>query len=134
MIFPLHKEDSRLDPSNFRPITLLSIVGKLFGIIVNSRVMSYSEAVGAISDEQGGFRKHRGCPDQILIFREILGSRKERKLPTFTTFVDVCKAYDTVWREKAYVAMHDAGINGKLTAPEDAQWPDEEGDASPRIH
>jgi len=114
VIFPLHKEDSRLDPSNFRPITLLSIVGKLFGIIVNSRVMSYSEAVGAISDEQGGFRKHRGCPDQILIFREILGSRKERKLPTFTTFVDVRKAYDTVWREKAYVAMHDAGINGKL--------------------
>jgi hypothetical protein len=114
VIFPLHKADSRLDPSNFRPITLLSIVGKLFGIIVNSRVMHYSEAVGAISDEQGGFRKHRGCPDQILIFREILASRKERKLPTFTTFVDVRKAYDTVWREKAYVAMHDAGINGKL--------------------
>ena len=114
VIFPLHKADSRLDPSNFRPITLLSVVGKLFGIIVNSRVTRYSEAVGAISDEQGGFRIHRGCPDQILIFREMLASRKERKLPTFCTFVDVRKAYDTVWREKAYVNMHDAGINGKL--------------------
>ena len=65
VIFPLHKADSRLDPSNFRPITLLSVVGKLFGIIVNNRVMRYSEAVGAISDEQGGFRSRRGCPDQI---------------------------------------------------------------------
>ena len=114
VIFPLHKADTRLDPSNFRPITLLSIVGKMFGIIVNSRVMAFSEAVGAISDEQGGFRQHRGCPDQILIWREVLASRKERGLPTFATFVDVRKAYDTVWREKAYVAMHDAGISGKL--------------------
>ena len=114
VIFPLHKADSRLDPANFRPITLLSVVGKMFGIIVNARVMQYSEAVGAISDEQGGFRGERGCPDQVLIWREVLASRKERGLPTFTTFVDVRKAYDTVWREKAYVAMHDAGINGKL--------------------
>jgi hypothetical protein len=114
VIFPLHKDGSRLDPANFRPITLLSVVGKMFGIIVNARVMQYSEAVGAISDEQGGFRANRGCPDQVLIWTEVLASRKERGLPTFATFVDVRKAYDTVWREKAYVAMHDAGINGKL--------------------
>ena len=114
VIFPLHKADSRLDPANFRPITLLSVVGKLFGTIVNNRVMHYSEAVGAISDEQGGFRRFRGCPDQILILREILASRKERRLPTLATFVDVRKAYDTVWREKAYVEIHNAGINGKL--------------------
>jgi hypothetical protein len=114
VIFPLHKGDSPLDPANFRPITLLSVVGKMFGTIVNSRVMQYSEAVGAISDEQGGFRTNRGCPDQIFIWREILASRKERGLPTFATFIDVRKAYDTVWREKAYVEMHEAGINGKL--------------------
>ena len=76
--------------------------------------MRYSESIGAISDEQGGFRAHRGCPDQVLIWREVLASRKERGLPTFATFVDVRKAYDTLWREKAYVDMHDAGINGKL--------------------
>ena len=86
----------------------------MFGIIVNARVMTYSERVGIISDEQGGFRKHRGCPDQVLIMREILASRKERGLPTFATFVDIRKAFHTVWREKAYVEMHDAGINGKL--------------------
>ena len=86
----------------------------MFGIIVNARVMAYSEKVGIISDEQGGFRKHRGCPDQVLIMREILASRKERGLPTFATFVDVRKAYDTVWREKAYVEMHEHGIKGKL--------------------
>ena len=54
-------------------------------------------------DEQGGFRPRRGTPDQILIFRETLASRRERGLPTYTTFIDVKKAYATVWREQAYV-------------------------------
>ena len=67
-----------------------------------------------ISDEQGGFRVQRGCPDQIFILREILSSRKERHLPTYTTFIDARKAYDTVWREGTYVRLHDGGVRGRL--------------------
>ena len=36
IIFPLYKEGSRLKPGNYRPITLLSCVGKLFGSIVET--------------------------------------------------------------------------------------------------
>ena len=114
VIFPLHKHDSRLDPSNYRPITLLSVVGKLFGVIVNARLSKFSEASGTISDEQGGFRPRRGTPDQVFLLREILASRKERDLPTYTTYIDVRKAYDTVWREGAYVRIYDSGVQGKL--------------------
>ena len=45
VIFPLHKHDS-LDPSNYRPITLLSIVGKIFGSIVNNRRSTFSRING----------------------------------------------------------------------------------------
>ena len=114
VIFPLHKHGSRLDPGNYRPITLLSVMGKLFGIIIDRRLTSFSERVGMVSDEQGGFRPHRGTPDQVFLWREVLSSRKERKLPTFATFVDVRKAYDTVWREQAYVRIHEGGVKGKL--------------------
>ena len=81
-IFPLYKHESRLEPSNYRPITLLSVVGKLFGRIINERLLAWSERTGMICDEQGDFRPARGAPDQILLLREILTSRKERKLPT----------------------------------------------------
>ena len=114
VIIPLYKHDSRLEPGNYRPITLMSVVGKLFGIIVNNRLLKWSEATGAISDEQGGFRPERGTPDQVFLWREILASRKERGHTTYATFVDVRKAYDTVWREKAYCNIHDAGVRGKL--------------------
>ncbi len=114
VIFPLHKHDSRLDPSNYRPITLLSAVGKLFGSIITARLTRFSESTGSLCDEQGGFRPQRGTPDQVFILREILASRKERGIPTFATYIDVRKAYDTVWREQAYVQLHDAGLRGKL--------------------
>ena len=114
IIFPLHKHDSRLDPSNYRPITLLSVVGKLFGVIVNARLSAFSEATGTLSDEQGGFRPNRGTPDQVFLLREVLASRKERGLPTFATYIDARKAYDTVWREDAYVRIYESGVRGKL--------------------
>jgi hypothetical protein len=114
IIIPLHKHDSRLEPGNYRPITLMSIVGKLFGIIVNNRLLQFSERSGSISDEQGGFRPHRGTPDQVFLWREILASRKERGHATYATFIDVRKAYDTVWREKAYCNIFDAGVRGRL--------------------
>ena len=114
IIFPLYKQDSRLEPGNFRPITLLSIVGKLFGLIVEKRLSDWSESNGIISDEQGGFRRKRGTPDQIFIMRELISSRKERNLPTLVTYIDARKAYDTVWREGNYVRLFDIGVQGKM--------------------
>ena len=114
VIAPLFKDGSRLDPSNYRPITLLSIMGKLFGSVVNARLAAFSEATDSICDEQGGFRRSRGTPDQILILREVLASRKERGQPTYGTYIDARKAYDTVWREQAYTRVHESGVQGRL--------------------
>jgi hypothetical protein len=114
IIFPLFKDDSRLQPSNYRPITLLSVAAKVFGRIINTRLSTWCESAGVISDEQGGFRAKRGTPDQIFLLQEILAFRKERGFATYATFVDVRKAYDTVWREGAYARLHKIGIRGKL--------------------
>ena len=109
-IVPLHKHDSRLDPANYRPITLLDVVGKLFGSVIKARLQAFSEATGSIADEQGGFHRNRSIADQIFILREVLASRKERGLPTYATYIDARKAYDTVCREQAYVRIHNSGV------------------------
>ena len=114
IIFPLYKQDSRLDPGNYRPITLLSVVGKLFGSIVEARLSSWSETNFALADEQGGFRRSRGTPDLIFLLREVIMTRRMRGQPTLATFIDARKAYDTVWREGNYVRLHDMGVRGKL--------------------
>ena len=77
IIFPLYKHESRLEPSNYRPITLLSVVGKLFGRIINERLLAWSERTGMICDEQGGFRPMRGAPTRFSCSVRFL--RRERR-------------------------------------------------------
>jgi hypothetical protein len=114
IIFPLYKQDSRLDPGNYRPITLLSIIGKLFGSVIECRLSTWSESSLALADEQGGFRRSRGTPDLIFMLREIIMTREARGQCTLATFIDARKAYDTVWREGNFVRLHDMGVRGKL--------------------
>ena len=86
---------------------------KLFGYILNQRLIDWTESRNAIDDAQGGFRWNRCTVDQILFKREILRARKEQGLETFVTYIDVRKAYDKVWREANFVRIHDMGITGK---------------------
>ena len=57
-----------------------------FGSIIEARMSKWSEERGIIVDEQGGFRRKRGTPDQIFILREIITTRLEKKQPTLVTF------------------------------------------------
>ena len=55
--------------SNFRGISLLSVVGKVYGRVLINRIRDKTENV--ISEVQGGFRRGRGCTDQIFTVRQI---------------------------------------------------------------
>jgi hypothetical protein len=112
LIFPLHKKDDNRDPFNYRGISLLSVVGKLFSTILNRRIMEWGEREGILADEQGGFRPGRGCVDQIFSFKEVLRGRKGKK--TFCCFIDIKKAYDRVFRAGLWKMVWDKGIRGKM--------------------
>ena len=56
-IIPLYKnKGDDTNPKNYRPITLLSCIGKLFTSILNDRLNKYSEEVNLILKNQAGFR------------------------------------------------------------------------------
>ncbi len=61
----MHKgKGSRSECRGYRGINLLSVPGKVYGKILTKRLMEVTE--GKVSEEQGGFRKGRGCVDQIF--------------------------------------------------------------------
>ena len=64
-------------------------------------------------EEQGGFRPARGTEDQLFVLTEILRSRGSQRT-TYTAFIDVKKAYDTVWRNGLWKRMWDVGVRGKM--------------------
>ena len=56
LVVPLFKEGETTNPDNYRGITLLSIVAKVFASILNSRLKVWCEKNSKLMDEQGGFR------------------------------------------------------------------------------
>ena len=102
-LVPLYKGDGdKLDPANSRTIALMSMLPKVFEKVLDRRLRSWAERVGGVSELQGGFRQDRSCPDQIFSLLEIISSRQEEKIDTYTCFLDVTKAYDRVWKPGLY--------------------------------
>ena len=114
MIVPLYKEGDRESATNYRGITLLSNVGKIFAGILERRLASWCEQKKIFEQEQAGFRKGRTTTDQIFTLAEIIHRRKKEKKPTFCCFLDIKKAYDTVWREGLWSKLAEVGVNGKM--------------------
>ena len=69
-IVPLYKEKGdKCECSNCRGISLLSVVGTLFGRVLIKRIRAGTEC--AIWEEQCGFRQGRGCMDQVFAVRQV---------------------------------------------------------------
>ena len=67
-IVPIFKKDDRDKVENYRGITLLSSLGKLFTTIINDRLYKYLSDNEVLKPEQGGFRKEHGTVDNIYIY------------------------------------------------------------------
>jgi len=112
VVTPLFKEGDDRDPFNYRGISLMSIIGKIYESILSMRMMEWCEWEGAIVEEQGGFRDGRGCVDQLFTFSEIIRGRGGKKL--YCCFIDVRKAYDRVFRDGLWKRLWDVGVRGKM--------------------
>ena len=88
------------------------MVGKVFSGILRDRLEKFYE--GKIVEEQAGFRKGRGCVDQGYTLAQVVLKRLEVQKNTYLCFVDLKKAYDSVWREGLFRRMVDDGVPGKL--------------------
>src|SRR5690606_19305782 len=114
LIVPLFKEGDREVANNYRGITLLSIVGKLFASILDKRLPKWCETIGIFEQEQAGFRPGRTTVHKIFTLAEVIKKRKKQRLATYCCFLDIRKAYDTVWREGLWRKLEATGLEEKL--------------------
>lgn len=114
VVVPLFKNGDRRVPGNYRPITLLSIVAKVYTGVLQARLLSWSERHGVIEQEQGGFRPGRGCPEQLFTLTELVKVRRLRGQRTYACFLDIRKAYDTVWHDGLRLRLLQCGVRGAM--------------------
>ena len=71
LIVSLFKKVDKENPGNYRGITLLSVVGKVFCKTLNDRLVQYLDK-SKIHEGQAGFRAGRCCLDNIFTFNELI--------------------------------------------------------------
>ncbi|CAB1119768.1 unnamed protein product [Ectocarpus sp. CCAP 1310/34] len=113
VVVNLFKKGDKTDPGNYRGITLLNTVGKCSAETL-FRIVGISEKEHSISEGQAGFRRKRGCVDHVFTVGRIIQGRKRAGKPTYCFFLDVKKAYDTVWRNGLWKQLSKYGIKGKM--------------------
>ena len=94
----LHKKGNRFDPSNYRGISISSNLGKLFNKIIYNRLLNFMNNKNLISKNQIGFKEKCRTSDHIFTLKSIIDHYKLKHQKVFTAFIDLRKAFDTVWR------------------------------------
>ena len=112
-IITLYKnKGERSNCNNYRGISLLSIVGKVFAKVVLPRLQVLASTV--YPEAQCGFRAERSTIDMIFATRQLQEKCKEQQMPLYIAFIDLTKAFDLVSRDGLFQVLKRIGCPEKL--------------------
>ena len=113
IVIPIKKEDKPgSDPASYRPITLTSHLGKLLETIINRRLNKVLTKLKIIHKNQSGFRHKRQTHDHIIRLTHDVNKGRNYGTPIAAVFLDLEKAFDTIWREGTLEELQEIGITG----------------------
>jgi len=95
-VIPIYKAGDKEDVSNYRPISTLSIMSKIFELLMCTRMKSYIERFSLLGHCQFGFRTNFSTADAITEFLDRIYVAIDNKEYFVSVFLDFQKAFDTV--------------------------------------
>lgn len=115
VIKPIYKnKGDKKDLDNYRAITLVSCLGKVFTSILNSRLYKLSDEINLISNAHAGFRKGHSTLDNIFILHALISIYLSSGRKLYCAFIDFRKAFDSVWRIGLWRKLIKSNITGKI--------------------
>jgi len=111
-LVPIHKKGDRLEADNYRGVTLLDVVGKVYVTVLHNRIRNH--LCGQLLDCQHGFRPGRGTGDALFSMRRLVELARDFKAPLHAAFVDFRKAFDSVNRPTLWRLLKARGVAPKL--------------------
>ena len=93
-VIPVYKKGPKNNLDNYRPISLLPVLSKVFEKVLNSQITTVIDD-GFIDDNQFGFRKGHSTEDAVLKFVDEIEKNLSKKKHVASVFVDVSKAFDS---------------------------------------
>ena len=104
-VFNIFKKGDRMNPGNYRGISIMPALAKLYDTILADRFSLWYQP----NLEQAGSQKGRGCEEQVLVLRRVIDIARKTKQPLYIAYVDYQKAYDLVDRNKLLKILENRG-------------------------
>ena len=113
-IVPVYKSGPKSNVSNYRPISILGTLNKIFEKIIYYRLNSFFEAKSLFSETQFGFRSNRSTELAVLHLIAKIMPAFEEKGYSFAVFLDLSKAFDTVNYNILIRKLKCYGVRGRV--------------------
>ena len=112
VVVPLHKSGDRKNLNNYRPISLLPSLSKLFEKCIKFRLMNYLEKHKFLSKNQFGFRNNLSTDDALMNVTSKIIEELDNGKKCLGIFLDIQKAFDTVNHTILFNKLDSLGIRG----------------------
>ena len=111
-IIPLHKGDSPENPSNYRPISILSAFSKIFEKAIYKRIYDFLKSFNFFTNSQFGFRSGHNTEHAIIALIQYIHECLDRGEIPATIYLDFKKAFDTISHCILFRKLDNCGVRG----------------------
>ena len=113
-VTPLHKKGPKQQVTNYRPISLTSIICKSMEKFVKDSLMNHMESNQLFTNGQHGHRKGRSCITQLIEVMEDWTEHLDNHNSVDAIYLDFQKAFDTVPHHRLITKLKGYGISGNI--------------------
>ena len=108
------KAGDKLNPDNYRGITVLPIFEKIFEIMAQRRIEFINDAFDRTDKYNGGFLKGSRCSDNLYILSSLIERQVNLGQSLIVCFIDFSKAFDLINRDILFYKVIKSGLSGRI--------------------
>ena len=110
-VTPIYKKGNRQDSTNYRPVSLLNIVSKVFEKNIFKRLYQHCINHNLLTPKNSGFRKKDGTINQLIFLVHNIHEAMDANKDVCMVFLDQSRAFDRIWHKGLLLKLRNIGLS-----------------------